>query len=195
MLVIVRPEDPAGAAVAGVASEMLRAEATRSLGDRTVSVGIGSACHRIEDFSRSFAEARYCLELVYRFGNVDRSLAIDELGLHRFLIGSQSQTQLSQFAHQRLDRLIQYDRRRRGELLETLTAYLAAECSLLRTAEALVLHVNTVQYRLHRIEQLTGARLRGPDGLMEIHLALLIAFLNPREFPEVKDLTFFCRPR
>jgi DNA-binding PucR family transcriptional regulator len=49
--------------------------------------------------------------------------------------------------------------------------------------------VNTVQYRLRRIEELTGARLRGPHGLMEIHLALLIAFLNPREFPEVAPYT------
>ena len=47
------------------------------------------------------------------------------------------------------------------------------------------MHVNTVQYRLRRVEQLTGSLLSTPEGLMEIQLALMIASLSPRDFPSL----------
>jgi hypothetical protein len=46
-------------------------------------------------------------------------------------------------------------------------------------------HANTVQYRLRRVEELTGVRVRATHGLLELQLALLIGVLVPREFPEL----------
>jgi hypothetical protein len=48
------------------------------------------------------------------------------------------------------------------------------------------MHPNTVQYRIRRLEQLTGIALSTPEGLMELQLALMIASLNPRDFPGLK---------
>jgi sugar diacid utilization regulator len=164
---------------------LLREDLKRALHGGTVSVGVGSTCREVSQFAESFSEARYCLDLIRRLENEDRSLCIEDLGLHRFLIGTQHKTQLTTFAHERLDRLIAYETQHAGDLLATLTSYLAADCSLVRTAQSLVVHANTVQYRLRRVEELTGVRVRATHGLLELQLALLIGVLVPREFPEL----------
>ncbi|MFF2777590.1 PucR family transcriptional regulator [Streptomyces sp. NPDC058052] len=58
-------------------------------------------------------------------------------------------------------------------LLETLETFLAHDCSWARTAEALRVHVNTVHYRVTRIEALTGRDLSRLDHKADLRAALL----------------------
>ncbi|WP_282695308.1 helix-turn-helix domain-containing protein [Streptomyces sp. CC208A] len=58
-------------------------------------------------------------------------------------------------------------------LLETLRAFLAHDCSWARTAEALRVHVNTVRYRVEKIEALTGRDLSRLDHQADLYAALL----------------------
>ncbi|MFJ3901684.1 PucR family transcriptional regulator [Streptomyces sp. NPDC090025] len=58
-------------------------------------------------------------------------------------------------------------------LLETLEVFLAHDCSWTRTAEALHIHVNTVHYRVERIETLTGRDLSRLDDRLDLRAALL----------------------
>ncbi|KIZ16292.1 PucR family transcriptional regulator [Streptomyces natalensis] len=58
-------------------------------------------------------------------------------------------------------------------LLETLEVFLAQHGSWARTAETLHLHVNTVHYRIQRIEVLTGRDLSRLDHKLDLHAALL----------------------
>ncbi|MFJ5781538.1 PucR family transcriptional regulator [Streptomyces hydrogenans] len=58
-------------------------------------------------------------------------------------------------------------------LLETLRTFLAHDCSWARTAAALHLHVNTVHYRVRRIEALTGRDLSRLDHRADLRAALL----------------------
>ncbi|MFD4373843.1 PucR family transcriptional regulator [Streptomyces sp. NPDC058486] len=58
-------------------------------------------------------------------------------------------------------------------LLETLEVFLAHDCSWTRTAEALHVHVNTVHYRVERIEALTGRDLSRLDDRVDLRAALL----------------------
>lgn len=179
VVALVCPETTHATAVA----RLIREEVRRALSGATVSVGIGSACRDISAFATSFGEARYCLDLMHRLESQDRDLGIEDLGLHRFLIGTQHRAELVAFAHERLDALLAYELCHGGDLLETLTCYLTENCSLVRTGKRLVLHANTVQYRLRRVEDLTKLRIRSTSGLLELQLALLIGALIPREFP------------
>jgi DNA-binding PucR family transcriptional regulator len=52
--------------------------------------------------------------------------------------------------------------------------WLSTGCSTAATAEQLVVHPNTVGYRLRRIERLTGRNLRGVDTRLELQLALTV---------------------
>ncbi|WP_328741653.1 PucR family transcriptional regulator [Streptomyces caniferus] len=58
-------------------------------------------------------------------------------------------------------------------LLETLEVFLAHHGSWARTAETLHLHVNTVHYRIQRIETLTGRDLSRLDHKLDLQAALL----------------------
>lgn len=59
-----------------------------------------------------------------------------------------------------------------GMLRETLEVFLANNCSWTRTAEALHLHVNTVHYRIDRVEALTGRDLTRLDHKADLYAAL-----------------------
>ncbi|KPI05249.1 transcriptional regulator, CdaR [Actinobacteria bacterium OK074] len=58
-------------------------------------------------------------------------------------------------------------------LLRTLETFLAHDGSWARTAEVLHLHVNTVHYRIQRIEHVTGRNLSRLDDRLDLSAALL----------------------
>jgi hypothetical protein len=58
------------------------------------------------------------------------------------------------------------------DLWQTLEAFLKAGLSLKRTAHRLGLHPNTVLYRIHRIEELTGLHLERVEDLCLLQIAL-----------------------
>jgi DNA-binding PucR family transcriptional regulator len=74
---------------------------------------------------------------------------------------------------QSLGRLLDLPVDERDVLLDTLTAFLAADGSPSRAAEALYCHRNTVMHRLRRIEQVTGRSVADSRARLLWQLALL----------------------
>ena len=58
-----------------------------------------------------------------------------------------------------------------GKLWHTLQRYLRSPSDLGRLADDLHIHVNTLRYRLGRIEQLLGRPLASPETLAQLYLA------------------------
>ncbi len=54
-----------------------------------------------------------------------------------------------------------------------LEAYFAAEGSIQAAADALYIHKNTLQYRLKRLEELTGCDVRRPSQAPVFYMAVL----------------------
>ncbi|WP_035846642.1 PucR family transcriptional regulator [Kitasatospora azatica] len=77
------------------------------------------------------------------------------------------------FRRRLLDPLTEHDRIAGGALLATLVAFLDHDCSWARTAAALHVHVNTVHYRVRRIEELTERDLGRLDDRLDLRAALL----------------------
>ena len=59
-----------------------------------------------------------------------------------------------------------------ADLLATLEAFLSAALDRRAAAQALHVHPNTLDYRLRRIEELTGLRFADPDAVMLMALAI-----------------------
>jgi DNA-binding PucR family transcriptional regulator len=78
-----------------------------------------------------------------------------------------------------VDRLIEYDTKRRTALLDTLERYLAERRSVIESARELFIHPNTLRQRLGRIEDLTGLKL-DEDDLLSLELAIKLARLHGR---------------
>lgn len=68
--------------------------------------------------------------------------------------------------------MIDHDRQRGTDLVNTLRVYLDSDCSAARTAEALFIHRNGLQYRLERIATLTGCNLASVEDRAHLWLAL-----------------------
>ena len=68
--------------------------------------------------------------------------------------------------------MLEYDARHRAGLRATLATFLDCSGSWSRTAEALHLHVNTVRYRIDRVEELTGRDLSRLEDRVDVFLAL-----------------------
>nr|WP_084693490.1 PucR family transcriptional regulator ligand-binding domain-containing protein [Actinomadura atramentaria] len=76
------------------------------------------------------------------------------------------------FRQQVLGAITAYDRRYRSDLLGTLTQFLACSGSWTACARRLNLHVNTLRYRIRRIEELTGRDLSSLEDRVDLLLAL-----------------------
>lgn len=69
------------------------------------------------------------------------------------------------------------------ELLPTLQAFVDSDSNRKKTATWLTVHPNTVDYRLRRVEQLTGLDPMKPSGLRRLHAALIADRLEARRAP------------
>jgi hypothetical protein len=76
------------------------------------------------------------------------------------------------FASRVLGPVLEYDARHGAGLRATLEAFLDCSGSWSRAADALHLHVNTVRYRIARVEELTGRDLSRLEDRVDVFLAL-----------------------
>src|SRR5690242_3247735 len=106
---------------------------------------------------------------------------VGRLGLSALLLETGTPDALRRFAADVLHTVAEHEERHGGDLLATLRAWLSAGCSTAEAADALVVHRNTVTYRLGRIEQLTERSLRDSRVRLELELALTIREIVPTE--------------
>jgi hypothetical protein len=137
-------------------------------------VGVSSRCRSLLDLGRTYRQTRLAFDLVERLGHSRRVIDCDELGAYRLLLQLGEVDELRAFAAEVLGPLIDHDRNHRAELLRTLAAFLDHHGRALPAARALYVHVNTVSYRLRRIESLSGLDLSDPDDRLVAHVALKI---------------------
>ncbi|MFF0622265.1 PucR family transcriptional regulator [Streptomyces sp. NPDC004296] len=80
-----------------------------------------------------------------------------------------------------LDGVLRLPAGERDRLLETLECWFAAAGSAAAAARLLYCHRNTVRYRLHRLEELTGRSLRDPRAVADLAVSLHALRLTPGE--------------
>ena len=139
----------------------------------TVTLVAGPVARDPAGYASAFRVARGAAALRRasgRGGFVD----VGRLGLSALLLETGTPDALRRFAATVLQDVEAHEERHGGDLLATLQAWLSAGCSTAAAAAALVVHRNTVTYRLGRIEQLTGRTLRDSSVRLELQLALTI---------------------
>jgi DNA-binding PucR family transcriptional regulator len=73
-----------------------------------------------------------------------------------------------------LARLIDYDRRRRGNLVQTLRAWLYAFGDIAEASESIAVHQNTFRYRLRRVTEVGRCDLGDPDQRFALMVQLQV---------------------
>ena len=153
-------------------AEMLLAAATPVLRPANVSVGIGNVARSVVELARSHVEARQALRLSRRAGVRGGVTSYRSLGAFRLLLEVQSPEALRSFVNEVLGPLLKYAESRETPLLETLEALAAARWVRRAAARALGIHINSMTYRIERIEGLTGLSLDDPETRVAIAIAL-----------------------
>ncbi|MTR32535.1 hypothetical protein GMD62_09265 [Pseudoflavonifractor sp. BIOML-A14] len=128
----------------------VREKAARDYPRLEVRFGVGGACGEPALFARSCREAMKALSLCGPEGVT----AFSELGIFQLLMEVPDQKRVREYALAQLEPLIAYDAKYGKNLLRTLEVYLQANCSLVRTAQRMYLHRNTLAYRLEKIREL-----------------------------------------
>jgi DNA-binding PucR family transcriptional regulator len=149
------------------------AEALRpGLGTARLSVGVSVAPASATGLRTALEEARHVRRLgEHRPGQI-RVADSDELASHGLLLATVPEDLRRSFRARLLGPVIAYDREHRSELLTTLQVFLECSGSWTRCADRLHLHVNTLRYRIGRIEQLTGRNLASFTDRVDLFLAL-----------------------
>jgi DNA-binding PucR family transcriptional regulator len=137
-----------------------------------LTLGLSAAVPSADGLRGALEEARHGRRVAAaRPGRVSAA-GHDELATHVLLLPFVPDDVRRAFTSRLLEPLYAYDRRHRSDLVATLEAFLAEDGSWTRCAARLHLHVNTLRYRIGRIEQLTGRELTRLEDKVDFFLAL-----------------------
>lgn len=140
--------------------------------DGRLTLGVSAAVHSAEGLRGALEEARHARRVAAaRVGRVCAA-GHQELASHVLLLPFVPDDVRRAFTARLLDPLRDYDRRHRAELIPTLETFLECDGSWTRCASRLHLHVNTLRYRVGRIEQLTSRDLSRLEDKLDFFLAL-----------------------
>ncbi|MEV6542922.1 helix-turn-helix domain-containing protein [Streptomyces sp. NPDC051665] len=132
--------------------------------------GTGAPVDSAGELNGALAEARYALASARSTAAPGGSALTDAAtltGLDALLTGVPAEVRTA------YSRTVLGELRSNAVLLETLETFLACDGSWARTAEALHLHVNSVHYRIGRIEHFTGRDLSRLYDRLDLWAALL----------------------
>ncbi|MEU0583106.1 PucR family transcriptional regulator ligand-binding domain-containing protein [Streptomyces sp. NPDC006132] len=141
-------------------------------GDGRLTLGVSAAVHSAEGLRGALEEARHARRVAAARPGRVCAAGHQELASHVLLLPFVPDDVRRAFTARLLDPLRDYDRRHRAELIPTLEAFLDCDGSWTRCATRLHLHVNTLRYRVGRIEQLTGRDLSRLEDKLDFFLAL-----------------------
>ncbi|MFF0161284.1 CdaR family transcriptional regulator [Streptomyces sp. NPDC005263] len=136
----------------------------------TARAGIGEPATSVGGLHDSYQDACDALRLGARLTGAAPVHLVADLRVHQVLAG------VNQSARNRLIELTTAELRAQPDwpaLRDTVTAWCESGFHLVRASAALHIHRNTVVYRMHKIEQLTGRPLREHRTTMALYLACL----------------------
>ncbi|MGK3207957.1 helix-turn-helix domain-containing protein [Amycolatopsis sp. MEPSY49] len=146
----------------------------RTLGAPVLVVGERAAGH---DWSRAFSLAGRCGAVMRALGHTDLGATTRRYALYAMVFDAERAGELDRFLAGSLGALLEYDRQRGTELVETLAAYYDNRANVAATARALHVHVNTLLKRLDRAGSVLGFDWRQGNDL-ELQLGLRLHALR-----------------
>ncbi len=148
----------------------------------SLAIGIGNACLHTSDYRRGFAEANEALQmgqdLSAQKGNDSKwqpfVTHFNDLGVYRYLYKIAHMDDLRDVYQDQIAHIVNYDRRKNTDLLETLETYLECAGNLTRTADRLFVHRNTLIQRLDRLQSLCDIELQERSNWLTLQVAVKV---------------------
>lgn len=101
-------------------------------------------------------------------------ISASTMGIYKYLFNSGNQKEIYNYCNERLTKLEEYDHANGTFLQETLLTYYMNGFSVGKTADALFIHRNSLQYRLAKIEELLGIELNDYMEYLDLVNCILV---------------------
>jgi DNA-binding PucR family transcriptional regulator len=138
-----------------------------------VTAGYGCVYRAYPDIVKSYREALHAVRVKRLFPRETEGIhGYHELGIYRYLLKLKEWDEEQGYENDRLARLKAYDRENQTALMETLETYLDAAGRANVTAQRLHIHINTLGYRLRRIEEILRVDLEDMNQRAALYLEL-----------------------
>jgi len=137
-------------------------------------VGVSNNCSTIGDYHRGYMEAQEALEIGRDLNAQGCSNLFSALGAYRYIYSFAHSDTLRDEYQDRIDVIVEYDKRKRANLLDTLEIYLECGGNVARTAQHLDVHRNTLLQRLDRLQRLCVLDLEQRQHRLPLLLALKV---------------------
>lgn len=141
----------------------------------TFTVGIGRFYPELEGLHFGYKECLQSINLGREIWGRGKIIHFNDLGIYRILCQHSDRQELVNMYKETVDKLVEYDKKHNGFLTKTLEQYFKQNMNLKETAQALFIHVNTLKYRLKKIEELTGYSVNDSEGHLHLHLGLKVS--------------------
>lgn len=136
------------------------------------AIGVSGPVTGREGLRRTLEEARQAQRVARLGTGTVRSAGPEALSSHLMLLAAVPDEVRLLYRERLIGVLERYDAEHHSDLVGTLSAFLDASGSWQRCAQQLHIHVNTLRYRLQRVEQLTGHSLATLHDRVDFCLAL-----------------------
>jgi hypothetical protein len=136
----------------------------------STSVGEGNV-YPLSEIYKSYLEASISISLPKLMGERHFIKRFSDLGIFSLLYNNDTHT-LNTFCHNTLGRLLDYDEANEGVLLPTLRILLDNCFNWKKTAQQMYVHVNTLHYRIKKVEQLMQIDLSQMENRVNTFLAI-----------------------
>lgn len=143
-------------------------------GGLSMLCGLSAPVQQLQAYPRALSQARQALDLSDNLRPAQRISDYQQLGFIKLLSAVGDPGLLSDFMHDILGCLIEPDRKSPWLLMETLETLLQENGNVVRAAERLGIHRNTLHQRIQRIEKLTRSPVSHPQFHLNASVALAI---------------------
>ncbi|MDQ2622797.1 MAG: PucR family transcriptional regulator ligand-binding domain-containing protein [Actinomycetota bacterium] len=141
------------------------AEVLEVFGELKLTIGVSDQLSDLGSLSEAVRESHRAYEVAESERQPVARYSDSTVGFH-------SLSEARAIVDRVLGPLIEYDRAHGSALVESLSVFLRQNRSWQAAASELNVHKQTLVYRMRRVEELTGRKLRDTDGIAEFWLAV-----------------------
>lgn len=138
------------------------------------SWGIGISRNGVMQFYESYQKANSALDIGRKQKLPGQRISFDDTKLNRLLLHLASNQEVRDITLTTLAPLIEYEKKREMNLIDTFIAYDNQNGNVSQAARVLNMHRQSLLYRLRKIESLTNVSLDNPDDVFLLNISIKV---------------------
>lgn len=160
-------------------AELVQQDVTKYNKYLKIKAGAGRVVDGIINLPESYKEANEAFTFVDVAGEVPEDgspqiMLFSDLGIFKLLCQLSDPSMLLEYVPEGLQKLYNYKKPQRDDLIVTLRAYLDRNLNLSKTAQDLFVHYKTAVYRIEKIVKITGIDFDNANELLAVRIGLVV---------------------